>query len=416
MQRRRLLQGALSLSAAGLPGLLLANDFGASLGFSAGWPPLNARGGQPLPWVNPDYLVSNMSGGMEPLFKHTVVRAQGPASVIKSKPLDFKLGGRKDFADYQRQFGKTALLVARGDTVHFENYEFTRNADMRFYSKSMAKGVLGLLAGLALEQGVLDSLDDPIGKYDQRLKGKVLGAVKIRHALSMSSGVDICQTGCGQSTDYERWEERSFAGTGTRRTKGTDADQVAIDWPWGFAHPSGTNFNYSSIDPHLVSMAIRGGAKMSLAQFTEKALWQPLGAQADALWFTDSRGVEEVAGSFCATLRDWGRVGLLVANRGVANGRQVMKESWFKTYRDFQPDEAYLKPGAIPKKGGNEGYKNFLHLPQSGTTWLRFGGDLGQAIYIDQKSGAVMVVLSVSNQTGQQIYDDLFRSALATLG
>ena len=416
MQRRRLLQGALSLSAAGLPGLLLANDFGASLGFPAGWPPLNARGGQPLPWVNPDYLVSNMSGGMEPLFKHAVVRAQGPASVIKTKPLDFKLGGRTDFTDYQRQFGKTALLVARGDTVHFENYEFTRNADMRFYSKSMAKGVLGLLAGLALEQGVLDSLDDPIEKYDQRLKGKDLGAVKIRHALSMSSGVDICQTGCGQSTDYERWEERSFAGTGTRRTKGTDADQVAIDWPWGFAHPSGTNFNYSSIDPHLVSMAIRGGAKMSLAQFTEKALWQPLGAQADALWFTDSRGVEEVAGSFCATLRDWGRVGLLVANRGVANGRQVMKESWFKTYRDFQADEAYLKPGAIPKKGGNEGYKNFLHLPQSGTTWLRFGGDLGQAIYIDQKSGAVMVVLSVSNQTGQQIYDDLFRSALATLG
>jgi CubicO group peptidase (beta-lactamase class C family) len=416
MQRRHLLQSVLALPIVGLSGEAIANDFGASKGYLSGWPPLNERGGQPMPWTNSDYLVSNMSGGMEPLFKHSVVKAKGPASELRSQPLAFKLDGKTDFANYQRQFGKTAVLVARGSTLYFENYEFSRTADMRFYSKSMAKGVLGLLAGLALEHGVLDSLDDPIEKYDGRLKGKPLGGVKLRHALNMTSGADICQLDCGQRNDFERWEERAFLGSGRRRTVGTDADRVAIDWPWGFSHPSGTRFNYSHVDPHLVGMAIRGGAGQSLAQFTEKALWQPMGAQSDALWLTDSQGSEEVAGSFCATLRDWGRIGLLVANKGSVNGKQVIKESWLQTYRHFKDDEAFLKPGNIPNKWGKEGYKNFLHLPHINSAWLRFGGDLGQSIYIDQKSGTVMVVLSVSNQTGQQIYEDLFKSALVTLG
>ena len=416
MQRRRWLQGGLALAGGAWCIGLGAQDFGAAKGYPGGWPPLNERGGQPVPWTDPDYLVSNMSGGMEPLFKHAVVRAPARAAELQSKPMAFSLDARTDFAAYQRQYGKPAMLVARGSTVHFENYEFARSADMRFYSKSMAKGVLGLLAGLALEQGLFDSLEDPIEKYDGRLKGKPLGAVKLRHALNMSSGADICQLDCGQRNDYERWEERAFLGTGRRRTLGTDGDQVAIDWPWGLANPSGTRFNYSHVDPHLVGMAIRGASRLSLAQFTEKALWQPMGAQADALWFTDAKGSEEVTASFCATLRDWGRIGLLVANKGWANGRQVMKEAWFQSYRTFREDEAFLKPGQIPKKWGQEGYKQFLHLPQVASTWLRFGGDLGQSIYIDQRSGAVMVVLSVSNQTGQQIYEDLFKAALRALG
>jgi len=415
MQRRHLLQRVLALPIVGLSSKAIADDFGASKGYLSGWPPLNERGGQPVPWTNSDYLVGNMSGGMESLFKHSVAKAKGQAAELITRPVAFRLDGKTDFANYQRRFGKTAVLVARGSTVYYENYEFSRTADMRFYSKSMAKGVLSLLAGLALEHGVLDSLDDPIEKYDGRLKGKPLGSVKLRHALNMSSGVDICQLGCGQRNDYERWEESAFLGTGRRRTFATDADKVAIDWPWGFSHPSGTRFNYSHVDPHLVGMAIRGGAGQSLAQFTEKALWQPMGAQSDALWFTDSQGSEEVAGSFSATLRDWGRIGLLVANKGSVNGKQVISESWLQNYRNFKDDEGYLKPGNIPNKWGKEGYKNFLHLPHINSSWLRFGGDLGQSIYIDQKSGAVMVVLSVSNQTGQQIYEDLFRSALVTL-
>ncbi len=416
MQRRLMLQAALALSASAGSSGVWGQDFGASKGFPSGWPPLNERGGQPMPWTHPDYLVGNFSGGMEPLFKHAVVRARGPAAELQSKPMAFSLDARTDFAAYQRQFGKTALLVARGNTVYFENYEFSRTADMRFYSKSMAKGVLGLLAGLALEQGLFDSLDDPVEKYDGRLKGTPLGAVKLRHALNMSSGANICQLDCGQRNDYERWEERACLGTGRRRTVGTDGDQVAIDWPWGFSQASGTRFNYSHVDPYLVGMAIRGASGLSLAQFTEQALWQPMGAQADALWFTDAKGSEEVTASFCATLRDWGRIGLLVANRGWANGRQVMKEAWFQSYRTFREDEAFLRPGHIPNKWGQEGYKQFLHLPQVAPTWLRLGGDLGQSIYIDQKTGAVMVVLSVSNQTGQQIYEDLFKAALRTLG
>jgi len=421
MQRRKILKQAISYATIGFTGSTLAEDFGTSKGFPGGWPPLNQRGGQPLPWGNEDYLVNNFSGGMEPLFKNSTVHAQGVSSIFKSKPTVFKLSFAQTFADYQRKHGKTAMLIARGDTIFYENYEFARAPGMRFYSKSMAKGVLGILTGLAVENEVIKSLDDPIEKYDDRLKGRPLGTVKIRHALNMSSGVNLCQVDCGQRNDFERWEEQAFAGSarmdrqkGRLRALNTDADKVAINWEWGFNQIGGTRYNYQHIDPHLVSMAIRGGSKSSIAEFTEKALWQPMGAQADAVWLTDSNGVEEVGGSFCATLRDWGRIGLLIANKGSINGKQVLRESWFNSYRDFSADENYLKPGNIPNKPRKEGYKNFLHIPYTASSWLRFGGDLGQSIYADQKTGTVMVVLSVSNQDGQG-YDYLFKEALATL-
>jgi len=85
MKRRMFIQTGLSFCALSYFSAGVASDFGASKGFPGGWPPLNERGGQPLPWVNQDYLVNNMSGGMEPLFKHAVVKASSTPSILTSQ-------------------------------------------------------------------------------------------------------------------------------------------------------------------------------------------------------------------------------------------------------------------------------------------------------------------------------------------
>lgn len=385
-----------------------ASDFGRAKGFPTGWGP---PGQNPNPWGHPDWIVGNFSGGVEKLFDHKVVKAPATSSPLANSPRAMRWGLFGSFQDYQKRYGKPAMLVARSDTVFYEHYEFDRSQEMRFYSKSMAKGVLSLLVGLAFDLGLFDSLEDPVEKYDGRLKGKPLGRVTLRQALNMSSGADICHWLCGTRDDFEKWDLRGFMGHPRSRGKNTDQDAVILNWSHGFKHEPGTAFNYSHVDPHLISMALRAASKMSITEFTETALWRGIGAQADAVWLTDSVGVEDVSASFSASLRDWGRLGLLVAQSGALGGKQIIKSEWFQECRTHRSSEAFLRRGRI--QGYGQGYKFYFHHPGDDGKWLRFGGDLGQSIYTDSRTGTTLVILSASNEGGQE-YGRLFETALSS--
>jgi CubicO group peptidase (beta-lactamase class C family) len=195
------------------------------------------------------------------------------------------------------------------------------------------------------------------------------------------------------------------------RGKNTDQDAVILNWSHGFKYEPGTVFNYSHVDPHLISMALRAASKLSIAEFTETYLWRGIGAQSDAVWLTDSVGVEDVSSSFSASLRDWGRLGLLVAQSGALGGQQVIKSQWFQECRTHRPSEAFLRRGRI--QGYSQGYKFFLHHPGDDGKLLRFGGDFGQSIYTDSGTGTTLAILSASNEGGQD-YAKLFETAMAS--
>ena len=409
LSKRKFL-GYVSAAAAvsGFPLEAFSSDYGRDLGFPSGWGPM---GKTPNPWAYDDWIVGNFSGGIEQLFNKVVVKAPSEATFLADKPTPMRWSLFSSFQDYQRSNGKMGMLVARADSIYFENYEFERSKSMRFYSKSMAKSVLSLLTGFALEHGVLSNLEDTIDKYDARLKGKPLGAITIRQALNMSSGVDICHWLCGTPNNFERFELHGFLGHPKHRGKNTDQDAVIINWPYGFKSQPGTSFNYSHVDPQLISMAIRAATKMSIAQFMEMGLWKEIGAEADAVWLTDAAGAEDVSSSLLACMRDWGRLGLLVAQNGFIGSRQVISDSWFHECRTLRTDEGFLRKGKIA--GYDQGYKFYFHHPRDDGAWLRFGGDLGQSIYTDSKSGTCLVILSASNRGGQD-YRGLFETSIST--
>ena len=381
-----------------------ASDFGKSLGYPAGWGPPGQKKMQ-TGW--PDYLVGNFSTGFEKLFDFKLVKAPSKPSPLLSRTQEFKLNLFQSLQDYQEQSGKPAILIAKRDCIYYEHYAFDRTAEMRFNGKSMAKSVVALLAGVAFDMGLFNSLDDPIQKYDGRLKGKPLGAVTLRQALNMSSGVDICRSQCTPNNHYERFERDSFAGAPQSRAKNTDHDSVLINWSYGVDTQS-NRYNYNPIDPQLIAMAIRGATKTTLSEFTQKALWEPIGARADASWLVDSKGVEHAPAGFNATLQDWGRIGLLVAQSGSLSGNQIISESWLNECKTFGASERRLMPGQIKDKPRGEGYKFFFHRPQDQSI-LRFGGDFSQSIFADTKNGLAVVILSITN-SGKD-YERILESA-----
>src|SRR6185436_16879748 len=91
--------------------------------------------------------------------------------------------------DYLSRHPATGFLIARGDTILYEHYQYGRTDRDRMTSWSMAKTVLGLLVGIAVSEGAIKSIDDPAANYVPELAGSEYGATSIRAFLQMSSGV-----------------------------------------------------------------------------------------------------------------------------------------------------------------------------------------------------------------------------------
>jgi CubicO group peptidase (beta-lactamase class C family) len=159
----------------------------------------------------------------------------------------------------------------------------------------------------------------------------------------------------------------------------------------------------------MVAWALESVYAKPLATLAEQKLWQPLGANDDATWLTDSKGFTFSGAGFSASLRDWARLGLLVAQNGVVDGRQIVPESWLNsTSRHEKSEDAVRFNVARPQRG----YKNFFWHHSKDGQMLRMAGNHAQNILIDRRTGTTLVQTSVGYANGaEEIMFALFKSA-----
>jgi len=400
--KRSLLLGALASLAA--PSWAL-DTLGEKAGYPTGWGPAGAL----QKWEGyPAYHVGNFSGGLETMFAHQVIQASATPSDLISAPRKIKANFFMDAADYANKFNRTGLLIARGSEIWHEQYRFNRTAEMRFFGWSMTKSVVGMLVGIALNEGKLSSVDDPIEKYVPQLQGHAFAGITLRNLLNMTSGIDICEAFCNPSTGFERYGY-SQIGYSPRRGEGTDQRRGILRFKWGLSDAPGARFNYTDLCPVLVAWALESVNQQPLALIAQEKLWQPMGAQAQATWLTDSMGFTFSGAGFSATLRDWARLGLLVARHGVAQGRQIVPTAWLNATSHHEPQEAAVKYNvARPQRG----YKNFFWHQSADGQMLRMAGNHAQNILMDPKTGTVLAQTAAGYENGaEEMMFALFKSA-----
>ncbi len=260
--------------------------WGEKAGYPKGWGPAGAL----QKWEGyPEYHVGNFSGGLESMLAHQTIQASATPLNLTQAPRKIKANFFMDAADYANRFNRTGLLIARGDEIWHEQYRFNRTADMRFFGWSMTKSVVGLLVGIALDEGEFASVDDPIEKYVPPLQGHPFAGITLRNLLNMTSGIDICEAYCSPSTGFERYGY-SQIGYSPRRGVGTDQRQGILQFTWGRHEAQGMRFNYTDLCPVLIAWALESAYQQGLPVIAQDKLWQPLGAQAKATWLTDSKG------------------------------------------------------------------------------------------------------------------------------
>jgi CubicO group peptidase (beta-lactamase class C family) len=215
-----------------------------------------------------------------------------------------------------------AFLVVQGGVLRYEGYfNGARPEDLRT-SFSVAKPVVATLIGLAIEDGLIGSIYDPIVDYVPELvdRDPRFSDITIRHLLTMSSGLRY----------VERWwpwsdNVQTYYGTDLRNT-GMSAR---------VEQPPGETFLYNNYNLLLEGLVLERATGQSVSDYLSQRLWHPMGAEADASWSLDSTwsGFEKMESGLNAIARDYARFGLLFANDGRAGenddvrvGRRLLQE------------------------------------------------------------------------------------------
>ncbi len=281
-----------------------------------------------------------------------------------------------------RTFTNALLIIKNGEIV-LEDYFNNTNAATTFISWSMAKSILSLMIGVALNEGLIRGLDDLITDYVPELKGTGYDGVSLRQALQMRSGVDWDERydfGAEPSPAAAIFEEALVC----ERRRYADA---ALDLKPLVA--PGERFNYSTVETAVLGWLLERATGGPVADYTAAKLWEPIGSEADAFWIRDGApgvGREFTGAGFNSTLRDFGRLGLLVLNEGQVNGRSVVPADWVK-----ESTAPYAGEKGVPEGPMNYGYQWWT---LKGTPSFLAVGLLGQFIFIDPPSKTVVVKLS----------------------
>lgn len=308
--------------------------------------------------------------------EHDVTAGDKILELPKGSPIAaFSPGGAKEKAleDFIKEQKVAGLLVLHDGRIRMERYARGHNDTNLWTSLSVAKSVTSTLVGVAIKDGYINSVDDYVTDYLPGLKGSAFDGVKIRHLLTMTSGIKWNENYTDPDSD--------IAGFDNYITE--DGMKAIVSYMRRLpaeAEP-GKKFNYSTGETHLLGALISSATHQSLSHYLSSRIWIPYGMEQTATWRLDRTGQEMAGCCLQMRLRDFGRFGQFVLEDGSINGKSIVSDDWFRTATKIQVP---LWPG------GGYGYGWWII---SGNSFQALGIH-GQRIYIDPPRKLVIAINS----------------------
>ena len=289
----------------------------------------------------------------------------------------------------EKFLGKTetrAFVIIRDDHVIYEKYFNGSSRDSLQLSFSSTKSFMSTLIGIAIDEGRIGSLYDPVIQYIPELKAKGLDRLTIRDLLTMSSGVP-----------FQNSEVFPLLAPFTDDAKlfyASDARKHALN-----VHGTPENlrkyFHYNDYYPLLEGIILERVTGRNVSQYLSEKIWQPLGMTAPASWNLDhaSAGMEKTEDGLNARAIDFARFGLLFLNRGHWRGKQLVPAAWVNDATSFDPTDHRPWQGSAfwPKRGGFYKYHWWgIHTSTGADDYFALG-HMGQIIFVSPIHHAVVV-------------------------
>ncbi len=270
-----------------------------------------------------------------------------------------------------------AFLAIQNDSILYEKYWNGYSDSSLSGAFSMAKSFVSTLIGIAIQEGKIKSLDEPVGDFLPEFKTDE--ELTIRDLMTMSSG-----------SNWDESYSNPFSVT-TELYYGSDIYKTATGVK--IVKTPGTEWRYKSGDTQLLGLILEKATGKSLSEYASEKLWQPMGAVHSALWSIDKKGGDEKA--YCcinSNARDFSRLGLLYLHKGNWHGKQILDTSFVNLF---------TSPLDIKDEDGKTvdyyGYQWWILPDRKGVFYAR--GILGQYIIVVPQKNVVMVRLGKSRGT-----------------
>lgn len=281
-----------------------------------------------------------------------------------------------DDSAYLAKFGTVSFLVIQNDSILYEEYREGWTPETLSNIFSATKSIVGLLVGIAHDEGYIKSLDDKVGQYLPEFRQGDKAKITIKNLLTMSSGLD--------------WDE-AYTSLFSLTTQAYYGDNIrnlvmnlkATDEP-------GKIFAYKSGDTQILSFIVEVATKRTISDYAQQKLWQPMQASTDALWNLDKEGGDEK--SYCCfntTARDVARFARLMMHHGNWNGKQLVSEEYM---HQATTPAAYLRNEFNDAPLDYYGYQIWL-MNYRGMQFPYFRGLGGQYIFAIPEKNAIVVRL-----------------------
>ena len=342
-----------------------------------------------------------------------------PSAATAPPPLRYQMDGKSlGLEDYVERQSVTGLLVLKDGHVVIERYGGGNTPSTLWTSRSVAKSVVSILVGMAIKDGSIHSVADPVTRYLPELAGTAWQDVTLQNLLQHTSGVLWNENYADPASDFAHLTACEAGKTPYPCIIGL---LRALKRKPGVA--PGEVWSYNTGGAWLVGAVLEHATKMTIARYLETRLWSRFAMQSDGVWQALVKGEIDMGGhGFNATLRDWGRFGLFVANGGrLATGEALLPTGWIKQSTSWTQARGSVTPGAPHGQFGYQWWSGELDPRSSsaaaqrtaeGTFWAE--GIYGQGIAINPREHVVMVQWSVWAQANGP--DSLYEERSAFFG
>ncbi|MEO6875968.1 MAG: serine hydrolase [Opitutaceae bacterium] len=279
------------------------------------------------------------------------------------------------------------ILVLHHGRIVYERYDGCLDQHTLHGAMSVTKSITGLLGEILVAEGKLDETA-LVGKLIPELKQSAFGDATVRQVMDMTTALDYSEDYADPKAEVWTYAQ---AGSPLPLPAGDKGPHSYFEFLETVKKKGvhGAAFGYKTVNADVVGWLIARTTGKSVAQELAETIWTRIGAEREAFYTVDSIGTPFAGGGFNATLRDMGRLGLLVLNEGRWNGQPIIPASAIDRIREGGDKAVFAKAGYSTLKGWS--YRGLWWVSHDSHGSFAARGVYGQTIWIDPTAQMVIV-------------------------
>lgn len=285
--------------------------------------------------------------------------------------LEFQRNGEiiTDFNNLLEITRTNAFVIIKNDTVIFEKYLNNRSRESLCKAFSASKSILSLLIGIAVHEGKIENINDPLNKYIKDFKNEELGNITIKQCLNQTTGIKYDSKMSFFSDKPKFYYTKNVRDL----VKGVELESIP-----------GTSWSTDEYSILLLGAVLENATGKSISNYLQEKIWKPIGMEYSATFSIDSKEnkFEHVADGLNAAAIDFGKIGMLLLKNGQWNNKQIIPKEWIR--ESFSLTES----SKTDRIGLN--YKYLWWIKRENADY-HAAGHFGQYIFVSPRSNIVIV-------------------------